>query len=104
MQEGYPADMAVSSLLAEVQDSEHTAGDQHEERDEPNEQSGLNFEPIPLRFQEPHYSGLGNLTNPYNSCFAAVALQLIIACEADLHLVEGMYYTLLLCFVILLRC
>ena len=97
--------MALSSDLSQVQDSECIVGDQHNgEQDEQNEQSGIIVEQIIWSFQEPHNSGLGNLTNPHNSCFAAVALQLIVASEADLHLVEGIYIELIVFTVLLLRC
>ena len=85
--------MAVSSLVSGVQDNESMTEDQNnEERHEQNNQSEIRSQRFIWSFQEPHHSGLGNLTNPHNSCFAAVALQLIVASEVDLHLVEGIYY------------
>ena len=85
--------MAVSSLVSGVQDNESMTEDQNnEERHEQNNQSEISSQRFIWSFQEPHHSGLGNLTNPHNSCFAAEALQLIVASEVDLHLVEGIYY------------
>jgi hypothetical protein len=44
-----------------------------------------------IRWEEqvPHISGLGNMRNPYNGCFAAASLQFLVAAELDLNLAEG---------------
>ena len=83
----------MSSLISGVEDNESMMEDQNnEEQHEQNNQSEISGQRFIWSFQEPHHSGLGNLTNPHNSCFAAVALQLFVASEVDLHLVEGIYY------------
>lgn len=86
--------MAVDTLVQEPEDGlqQDQPHDQlHEQRhDELIEDPGAgSWGGIRWQIQEPHVSGLGNLSNPFNGCYAAVALQLLVATEVDLNLSQG---------------
>jgi cobalamin-dependent methionine synthase I len=108
MQVGYPEDMAVISLRVEdMEEIPEYNQDEQEDQEEEQEQQREEQQQEEQEEQEdhqhhqpqedaeefqrqvPHFTGLGNLRNPYNGCYAAVVLQFLVASEIDLNLDEG---------------
>ena len=65
-------------------------GEEEEEKEEEEEEEEQEEElsaPRPVEHQPHcHVSGLGQMLNPFNTCYVSSVLQLLVPCELDLHL------------------
>ena len=61
-------------------------GEEEKEEEEEEEEEELSA-PRPVEHQPHcHVSGLGQMLNPFNTCYVSSVLQLLVPCELDLHL------------------
>ena len=63
-------------------------GEEEEEKEEEEEEEEEELSaPRPVEHQPHcHVSGLGQMLNPFNTCYVSSVLQLLVPCELDLHL------------------
>ena len=81
--DGFPVNMRVNAIRQRVMQVPNIEGDIVEE------QSNLHYGDNPPnnnRVVRNHASGLGQMLNPYNSCFASASIQCLTTIEIDLHL------------------